>query len=157
MVPKTKALILSSEVFFQKQINFGYFDPTNIFFDDKKKYFSGWPTRYFGYNGNTDTELQASGKRARDIESEPGPRRRLKTRAVAGRLLLSELPSVVVDGVTRLAKLNRADVHNPSAIKCATTPSVFHVCMYVCMTSDFVFKSKQNVCGVLLPETYVFL
>ena len=30
---------------------FGYFDPINICFDNKNKYFSGWPKRYFGGNG----------------------------------------------------------------------------------------------------------
>ena len=27
---------------------FGYFDPTNILFDNKNKYFLGLPKRYFG-------------------------------------------------------------------------------------------------------------
>ena len=27
---------------------FGYFEPTNNFFDNKNKYFLGWPKRYFG-------------------------------------------------------------------------------------------------------------
>ena len=27
---------------------FGYFDPTNILFDIKNKFFLGWPKRYFG-------------------------------------------------------------------------------------------------------------
>ena len=30
-----------------------YFDPVNISFDNKNKYFSGWPKRHFGLNGNT--------------------------------------------------------------------------------------------------------
>ena len=40
----------SSVKFFSKLNNlfFGYFDPINIFFDNKNKYFSGWPKRYFG-------------------------------------------------------------------------------------------------------------
>ena len=40
--------------FFPKQnyFIFGYFDPTNIFFDNKNKYFFGGPKRYFGLNGN---------------------------------------------------------------------------------------------------------
>ena len=33
--------------FFSK-FYFGYFDPINIFLDNKNKYFSGWPRRYFG-------------------------------------------------------------------------------------------------------------
>ena len=40
--------------FFQNINNFifGYFEPTNNFFDNENKYFLGWPKRYFGYNGN---------------------------------------------------------------------------------------------------------
>ena len=43
--------------FFSKVINlfFGHFDPTNTFFDSKSNFFSGWPKRYFGQNGNTVT------------------------------------------------------------------------------------------------------
>ena len=42
--------------FFSKsnQLFLGYFDPINIFFDNKPNTFSGLPTQYFGLNGNTD-------------------------------------------------------------------------------------------------------
>ena len=30
------------------KIFFGYFDPENTLLDDKNRYFSGWPNRYFG-------------------------------------------------------------------------------------------------------------
>ena len=39
------------QCFFFSKLNylfFGYFDPKNMFLDNKNKYFSGWPERYFG-------------------------------------------------------------------------------------------------------------
>ena len=42
---------LTTPVKFFSKLNlfiFGYFDPVHIFSDNKNKYFSGWPNRYFG-------------------------------------------------------------------------------------------------------------
>ena len=47
-------ILLIREVFSKlNNLFFGYFDPINIFFYNKNKYFLGWPKRYFGRNGNT--------------------------------------------------------------------------------------------------------
>ena len=49
----TRAVIFFSKL---NYLFFWYFDPENIFLDNENKWFSGWPKRYFGWNGNTGQE-----------------------------------------------------------------------------------------------------
>ena len=63
---KSKSLVCTSAsaaVKFFSKLNyfiFGYFDPTNIFFNNKNKYFLGWPNLYAGYNEYNATDTSGT-------------------------------------------------------------------------------------------------
>ena len=52
---QTKTLVASPVLLFSNlnEIFFGYFDPENIYLDNKNNYFSGWAKRYISSNKNT--------------------------------------------------------------------------------------------------------